>query len=333
MTHPAPVPEASLARDLPLKSRMRTVVPALALALVVAGCSSPRDEAPQAGAQLGTAAEDLQFEQIANEDVQRLMRLSPDLYSGGEPKTEESFRELAALGVKTIVNVDGATPKLDLAAKYGMEYVHIPIGYDGVKPEQAAAMVRVMREREGPYYFHCHHGRHRGPAAAAIALMESTGCSTDGGVAVLEQAGTSEGYPGLWRDVRAFQPPPADAELPELVEVAEVGDFEAAMAQLDRTWDEMKLIQKAGFVSSADHPDLDPHNVARILAQRLEESRKLSDPTLAAEERYHREMMQAVRGAHALEEALSEGRIADAQAPFDEVRKSCKGCHVDYRDD
>ena len=78
--------------------------------------------------------------------------------------------ELARLGVKTIVNVDGATPKLEMAQKYGLDYIHIPIGYDGITAEQSAAMVRVMREREGPFYFHCHHGKHRGPTAAAVAL-------------------------------------------------------------------------------------------------------------------------------------------------------------------
>jgi protein tyrosine phosphatase (PTP) superfamily phosphohydrolase (DUF442 family) len=259
--------------------------------------------------------------------------LTDQLYSGAEPKTDAAYAELAALGVKTIVNVDGATPKIEMAEKYGLEYVHIPIGYDAVTPEQAAAMVRVMRERPGPYFFHCHHGRHRGPAAAAIALMESTGCSVEDGVQVLIEAGTSEGYPGLWRDVRGFVSPSADAQLPELVAVAEVGDFEAAMAKLDRSWDEMKLIQKAGFLSSADHPDLDPHNVARILRESIEDSMELSDPLLKADVLYHEEMDKALQGARDLEAALLEDRLGDAQAPYDVVRRSCKKCHVEFRDD
>lgn len=276
---------------------------------------------------------DLSFEHIDNQDVKHLLQLNEQILTGAEPKTEEAYAELARLGVRTIVNVDGATPKLEMAKKYGLEYIHIPIGYDGITAEQSAAMARVMREREGPIYFHCHHGVHRGPAAAAIALRESTGCSAEEGLKVLTEAGTSEGYPGLWRDVRNYQSPPAGTQLPELVEIAHVSDFEAAMAKLDRTWDEMKLIQAAGFLSASDHPDLDPHNVARILRESLEQSKKLSDPLLSAEMLYHDEMEKALVGARDLEAALLNDRVADAQAPFDVVRKSCKACHVEFRDD
>ena len=314
---------------------MRTLPLILALAGLLAGnwaCSSG-PSASDAKSQELASEDGLGFEHIESEDVHRLLRLTDELYSGAEPKTEEAYAELARLGVKTIVNVDGATPELEMAQKYGLDYIHIPIGYDGITAEQSAAMVRVMREREGPFYFHCHHGKHRGPAAAAIALMESTGCSVEDGINVLVEAGTSEGYPGLWRDVRAFQSPAAGTQLPELVAIAEVSDFEAAMAKLDRTWDEMKLIQKAGFLSSADHPDLDPHNVARILRESIESSSHLTEPSLAGEELYQEEMRKALEGAIALEKALDEDRIADAQEPFDVVRRSCKACHVEFRDD
>jgi len=93
------------------------------------------------------------------------------------------------------------------------------------------------------------------------------------------------------------------------------------------------LIQAAGFLSAADHPDLDPHNVARILRESIEQSLKLSDPLLTSEVLYHDEMDKALAGARELEAVLLEDRIADAQAPFDVVRKSCKACHVEFRDD
>ena len=315
--------------------RMRTLTPLIALVGLWAGTIACTSGHPAEEAESHDLAADsgLAFVHLDQSPVDKMLKLTDELYSGAEPKTDEAYAELARLGVKTIVNVDGATPKLDMAAKYGLEYIHIPIGYDKVAPEEAAAMVRVMRERQGPFFFHCHHGRHRGPAAAAIALMESTGCSAEEGIQVLVEAGTSEGYPGLWRDVRNFQSPAADAVLPELVAVAEVSDLEAAMAKLDRTWDEMKLIQKAGFLSTAEHPDLDPHNVARILRESIEASAHMTDPQLAADALYQEEMKKALEGARALEAALNEDRLADAQAPFDVVRLSCKACHIEFRDD
>ena len=41
-----------------------------------------------------------------------------------------------------------------------------PIGYDGVPREQALRMIKAVQVAKGPVYFHCHHGKHRGPAGA-----------------------------------------------------------------------------------------------------------------------------------------------------------------------
>jgi len=275
----------------------------------------------------------LKFKALADSEVHKLLRLTGSLYSGAQPKTEQAFQALAKMGVRTLVNVDGATPSVELARKYGMEYVHVPIGYDKITPEQAAAFSRVMRERPGPIYFHCHHGVHRGPAAAAIALRESTHCSAEKSLEVLQVAGTSTNYPGLWRDVAAFKRLPDDAVLPELHEVAQVSDFEAAMAQLDRTWDEMKLIQKAGFQSSEAHPDLDPHNVARILAKSLSDSHELAPADLTQDELFARLMDESVEAGHDLLAAFESDDLEAAADPYNRVRRSCKQCHVEYRDD
>ncbi|MCH2101619.1 MAG: hypothetical protein MK209_06825 [Planctomycetes bacterium] len=314
---------------------MRILTPLAALAGLWSGmvaCSSGH-RVEEAGFHDVAADSGLAFVQIDQSPVDKLLKLTDELYSGAEPKTDEAYAELARLGVRTIVNVDGATPKLAMAAKYGMEYIHIPIGYDKIAQGEIAAIVCVMRERESSFYFHCHHGRHRGPAAAAIALMELTGCSVEDGIQVLVEAGTSESYPGLWRDVRAFKSPAQGIQLPRLVSVAEVSDFEASMAKLDRTWDEMKIIQKAGFRSTAEHPDLDPHNVARILRESIEISSHMTHPQLAADVLYQEEMQKALDGARALEAALSEDHLVDAQEPFDVVRRSCKACHIEFRDD
>src|SRR5438094_677830 len=79
------------------------------------------------------------------------------------PDGDEGFHSLQQLGIKTIVSVDGARPEVDLARKYGLRYVHLPIGYDAVPREQALRIARAIRDLPGPVYIHCHHGRHRGP--------------------------------------------------------------------------------------------------------------------------------------------------------------------------
>ena len=91
-------------------------------------------------------------------------------------------------------------------------------------------------------------------------------------LSILVRAGTSKDYTGLWRDVEAYTPPPADAELPELVEVAEVGSFTAAMAQVDRAFDNLKLCRDAKWTVPPDHPDLVPAQEALLLQEGLHEA-------------------------------------------------------------
>ena len=62
-------------------------------------------------------------------------------YSGSAPAGDAGFDSLSSLGIKTILSVDGAMPDVELADKYGMRYVHLPIGYDGFDDEIGRAHV------------------------------------------------------------------------------------------------------------------------------------------------------------------------------------------------
>ena len=64
-----------------------------------------------------------------------------------------------------------------------------------------AALTRVMREATGSVYVHCHHGKHRGPAAAAICGRAAGSLDQAAATRLLELAQTSPDYDGLWRDV------------------------------------------------------------------------------------------------------------------------------------
>jgi hypothetical protein len=81
-------------------------------------------------------------------------RWSERIGSGAQPEGEIAFRNLAALGYRVVVSVDGARPDLELAAKHGLRYVHIPIGYDGLDPGQRLAVAKAVETAEGPVFFH-----------------------------------------------------------------------------------------------------------------------------------------------------------------------------------
>src|SRR5262249_8775366 len=136
--------------------------------------------------------------------LENVLQVSAGILSGGEPHGTQGFCSLARLGVKTIVSVDGARPRVEEARSSGIRYVHIPIGYEGIAEPARLALARVAREADGPVYFHCHHGRHRGPAAAAIACVAAGNASGTDALKILEVAGTGREYAGLWRDVEQY---------------------------------------------------------------------------------------------------------------------------------
>ena len=89
-------------------------------------------------------------------------------YSGGVPESNAGFDTLSAMGVRTIISVDGAVPDVDAAKARGIRYIHLPIGYNGFDESRKKELVRATRDAMyvGPVYMHCHHGKHRSAGAA-----------------------------------------------------------------------------------------------------------------------------------------------------------------------
>jgi protein tyrosine phosphatase (PTP) superfamily phosphohydrolase (DUF442 family)/cytochrome c556 len=262
--------------------------------------------------------------------VHNLMMVSDRILSGSEPHGEEAFESLKHLGVKTIISVDGAKPQVDLARKHGIRYLHIPIGYDGISEEAGLSLARAVNDAPSPIYVHCHHGKHRGPAAAAVACIASGDVNSKDALQILQRAGTSKDYKGLWRDVEAYVPPPTGTELPALVEVAEVGSFAAAMAQVDRAFDNLKLLREAKWKALPDQPDLAPAQEALLLQEGLHEAgRNVGD---GYDEQFKTWIAEAEKKATELRRDLKARDSAAADKHMLGIEQSCKQCHQSYRD-
>jgi len=267
--------------------------------------------------------------------LHNLVQLSADVYSGSEPAGEEAFASLKKLGVQTIVSVDGATPKIDLAKKYGIRYVHVPFGYDAIPLATQLSLTRAARDAKTPMYIHCHHGKHRGPAAAAIICRTKGIVDLAGSLKIMQNAGTSRDYKSLWRDVETFTVPSADTQLPELVEIAKVESLAAAMARIDRNFDNLKLCAAADWKTPADHPDLVAQQEALQLQESLyESSRRLAEKEHAADydAAFREWLTESDAVAQRLYESLQTNNTTAATAAFTMLNKNCKQCHVKYRD-
>lgn len=266
--------------------------------------------------------------------LHNVVRLGNGLFSGSEPDGPEGFASIARLGAKTIVSVDGARPNLDLAHREGMRYAHIPFGYDGVPAHAGLALARLVRESTDPIYIHCHHGLHRGPAAAAIAWIAS-GAATSEALKVLETAGTGKEYAGLWRDVENYACPPPETELPELVETAPVESLAAGMARIDRHWDDLKRCRDAPWQAPQEHPDLSAEGLsAEQESLQIREAFYEAGRILPAErfdEAFRARLREAESFAAEIETALKQSDHRVSSAAIANLERCCKQCHETYR--
>ncbi len=262
--------------------------------------------------------------------LNNLSRASENVIVGSEPHGDAAFENLRSLGITTIISVDGATPDVEAARKHGLRYIHIPFGYDGIPSDATKALARAAREITTPMYVHCHHGRHRGPAAAAIVCISSGSLTQVQALELMTTAGTSKDYTGLWRDVRNFIPPGPDEVLPELLEVAPVDSIVATMAKIDRSFDNLKLCAAAGWKTPKDHPDLVPASEALLVQEGLHEaSRHLQ---AQHDEQFRKWLTDSESLAADLCAAVKSGDSATPSVRLKAVEQSCKRCHSAYRD-
>jgi CNT family concentrative nucleoside transporter len=266
--------------------------------------------------------------------LHNVFEIAPGLYSGSGPETEAELDALANLGIRTVISVDGARPKHEWASERGMRYVHLPIGYDTVDPLQRMRLVRSVRDLERPIYLHCHHGKHRGPAALVYAQVSLGRCDARTGLRLLEILGTSRSYPGLYAAVTGaslVDPDEIDAvEELELAPVAKVGDLAAGMAKADRVFDRLFVIEAAGWKVPAEHPDLVPAAETGILTELFRGMRGLREGASPGDD-HERQIEAFIERSTALEAAIREGRAKEASAVLADLDTRCTACHKAWR--
>lgn len=258
--------------------------------------------------------------------------------SGAAPEGDAGFATLRAMGVRTIISVDGAEPDVPRAAAYGLSYVHLPIGYNGVDEERRRQLARATRDalRAGPVYIHCHHGKHRSAGAAAVVAVSLGWAEPAEAVGRMRVSGTAEAYAGLYACAERATPLAAqdiDAVPADFPSVWTPSGFVRAMVEIDAAHERLRHAQAAGWQTPADHPDLVPAAEAgrladlyRFIASEGDTARRGDDLPLR--------LRASGADAQTLEALLADGR-ADVRAldeQFRIVSASCKDCHARHRD-
>lgn len=259
------------------------------------------------------------------------------LYSGSSPEGDAGFASLQKLKVKTIVSVDGARPDVERARRLGMRYVHIPIAYSTVPGEAGLRLAKAIRDLPGAVYLHCHHGKHRGPAAAAVArLCLDRTCAVEDALAFMNKAGTDKRYMGLFDAVKNLQRP-TKADLDRVPahfpEVTPASNLVQAMVEIDESFENLRLARKSAWKTPREHPDIDPPHEALILAQHFAASAKtIEQKELArflAEAKTHADEMERL-----LRQVKSGAKVESRllENAFSTMNMDCMRCHEKFRD-
>lgn len=270
--------------------------------------------------------------------LHNLVEFHDGFISGSAPQGEAAFESLAHLGIRTIISVDGAAPQMELAGAHGMRYVHLPIGYNGFEETRRRQLVRATRDalRVGPVYIHCHHGKHRSPAAAAVIAASLGWMTPEQGVDRMRDSGTAANYKGLYDCARravVLTASEIDETPGDFAPVWTPSSFVKGMLELDAAFENLKAIELAGWKTPDGHPDLVP--VAE--AGRLADLYRLMKQSAYAADRgdpFVRLLESAENSSTELERLLAQDAInaIEIGARFRAVAATCKDCHTRFRD-
>jgi protein tyrosine phosphatase (PTP) superfamily phosphohydrolase (DUF442 family) len=272
---------------------------------------------------------------LVTNHLKNVIRVHESLFSGALPETDASFEELKQLGIKTIMSVDGMVPNVALAKKHGMQYVHLPLGYDGISRSRAIEIAFAIRTIPKPIYLHCHHGKHRSAAAAASGCLSLGLVSRENANRVLSLAGTNPGFRGLY-DAVANASPFSDAELESsqivLSETSPVPAIAESMTSIDATFDSLKreCDRKDGINPT------DCANQCLLLREHYMELGRLHEVKRMPQEfhrlREHGETILAKLESEFRRTAVESIETKSAKDALIAIETNCKECHVQFRD-
>jgi protein tyrosine/serine phosphatase len=110
-------------------------------------------------------------------------RISDNFYRGAQPKGQD-YADLAALGVKTVINLtshDADINEKSMVEKAGMKYVQIPMTtHEPPTPTKISQFLSLASNPDArPIYVHCVGGKHRTGVMTALYRMTGEGWTAD----------------------------------------------------------------------------------------------------------------------------------------------------------
>lgn len=134
--------------------------------------------------------------QLQVEGVKNLWQVSDKLYRSGQP-TAQGMTNLAAMGIRTIVNLRSSHSDKDRIGKLPMRYRHIRTEAWDVGVKDAVSFAKLMADTNNhPVLVHCYHGSDRTGAMVALYRIIFEGWTRD--AAAMEMEEGDFGFHSVW---------------------------------------------------------------------------------------------------------------------------------------
>jgi protein tyrosine phosphatase (PTP) superfamily phosphohydrolase (DUF442 family) len=121
---------------------------------------------------ISQAQQELSSQKISAVKIKNFGQMDERFYRGARPKTQDDFKDLAAMGINTVIDLTEAPAESERLAveASGMKYVHIPMVEKKYPTEVATStFLKIANDpATGKFFLHCAGGRHRTGAMGAV---------------------------------------------------------------------------------------------------------------------------------------------------------------------
>ena len=137
---------------------------------------------------------------IQKPGLPNLYKVSDDLYRGAQPDAE-GFKQLAEMGVKTVVNLRSFHSDGPLMGDVALGYERIYVKAWHAEDEDLVKFLRIVTDRsKTPVFVHCQHGADRTGMMVAVYRIVVQGWSKEDAIKEMTEGGF--GWHPLWDNLR-----------------------------------------------------------------------------------------------------------------------------------
>jgi protein tyrosine/serine phosphatase len=135
---------------------------------------------------------------LANCSLENLYKIDDGVYRSEQP-TAADFRALQKFGIEEVINLRYWHSDDDEAAGTTLQLHRIKMRAGTLRLEQLVEALRIIKGRQGPILFHCHHGSDRTGALCALYRIVVQGVSKEAAIREMTEGGF--GFHGIYRNI------------------------------------------------------------------------------------------------------------------------------------